>query len=169
MRVATCLYQTECDYTECYFWPLGVGKEDEKPKCGPYCLLLGSRGQSYWQTAGKTAVASCRLVSTIPGCPVPQEGQPGRYVWVLVSDPQWCHGMTSSNGSQSTLTWDYTMCTPHLGMELLGTVALNSTKGFWHPTPSEGRQRLESVILMWTSQSLHHPPTGAKVSPEPSE
>lgn len=76
-------YQTECDYTECYFWPLGVGK-GEKPKCGPYCLLLGSRGQSYWQTAGKTAVASCRLVSTIPGCPVPQEGQPGRYVWVLV-------------------------------------------------------------------------------------
>lgn len=47
-------------------------------------------------------------------------------------------------------------------MELLGTVALNSTKGCWHPTPSECRQRSGSVILMWTSQSLHRPPTGAK-------
>ena len=45
------------------------------------------------------------------------------------------------------------MCTPHLGIELLGTVALNSTQSCCHPTPSECRQRAESVIFMWTSKA----------------
>lgn len=74
--------------------------------------------------------------------------------------------MIPSRGRSPEESRGYTMCAPHPGIRLLGRVALNYAKGCHHSTPSDCTQRSESVILMWTYQSLYHPPTGARVSPE---
>ena len=113
-------------------------------------------------------------LSTGPARPqhlAPRESQPdaaGRHMWVSVSDPQWCHNMIHSRGCSPDCSAGYAVCVPYLGIRFLGQVALNLSKGCCPSTASEWSQRLESIILMQTSQSLCHPPSEAGVSPEPS-